>query len=75
MGDTRPETFTGVSEFPTRGFTLRELDEFVTQATIARVPWESVVYVKGTRATFTAPGLPFRKLVTVDPLIDRWSKP
>ncbi|MGN8689470.1 hypothetical protein ACTND8_06145 [Atopobiaceae bacterium HCP3S3_F7] len=46
------------------GFTLRELDDFVAQATAAGVSWDSRVYVRNTRfpKSLGAPGVPFGQL-------------
>ena len=47
-----------------KGFTLRELDDFVARATAAGVSWDSRVYVKNTSfpGSFSAPGVPFETL-------------
>lgn len=47
-----------------QAFTLRELDALVAQATVAGVPWDSVVYIRGTRMVnpIKAPGVPFHTM-------------
>ena len=47
-----------------KGFTLRELDDFVAKATAAGVSWDSRVYAKNTSfpVFLTAPGVPFETL-------------
>lgn len=52
---------------PRRGFTLRELDNFVAQVTALGFSWDEPVLVRGTfwPSSFTAPGCPFRQLAVV----------
>ena len=51
-----------------QAMTLRELDALVADATAAGVPWDSVVYIRGTRfvSPSKADGVPFRA-ATVGP--------
>ena len=56
--------FTAHAEGGKRGFTLRELDDFVARATAAGVSWDSRVYVTNTHfpGNLSAPGVPFETL-------------
>ena len=49
---------------PAVGVTLRELDDFVAQATAAGMSWDAPVGVRGTfwPKSFRASGVPFRQL-------------
>lgn len=53
-----------LAQNPAVGITLRELDDFVAQATAAGMSWDAPVMVRGTfwPSSFRAPGVPFRQL-------------